>query len=416
MQGAVMKIIDGLKYWGQLLLLPIYWLSFLMPRDRRIWLFGSTFGRRFADNPKYFYLYLSQHRKELGVRPVWLSHSREIVESIRMADGGRGIYEAYYYHSLKGIWYALRGKLYLFDNYSKDINFWQSGGAVKVNLWHGVGNKRINYDNAFDSVRHPKNIWERFKYFPRRLSDEKPGHYVLATSPVMCRIFAGAFRVPEAHVIEAGYPRNDYILGGMIQNVYSGEEERVLAALLCWKEDGKRIVFYMPTFRDTEAKFAEIMDLRAFNGFLEESGLLFLVKLHPKSRLKSTFAQFKYSNILVLDAAADPYIFLKHTDVLVTDYSSVYSDFMLLDRPVVAFQYDYEDYCTKTRDGYFDFREYMPELHAENMEELMGGIRKALKEDTAKEQRAASREKMFSDRKADGCRKLYEKCLQLAGH
>ena len=55
------QIINGIKYWGQLLFLPIYWLSFLFPRDKRIWLFGSTFGRRFADNPRYLYLYVSQH-------------------------------------------------------------------------------------------------------------------------------------------------------------------------------------------------------------------------------------------------------------------------------------------------------------------------------------------------------------------
>ena len=55
------KIINGLKYWGQLLLLPVYWLSFLVPGNKNIWVFGSTFGRRFADNPRYFYLYVSQH-------------------------------------------------------------------------------------------------------------------------------------------------------------------------------------------------------------------------------------------------------------------------------------------------------------------------------------------------------------------
>ena len=86
------------------------------------------------------------------------------------------------YHSIKGIWFALRGKVYLFDNYSKDINFWQSGGAMKVNLWHGTGNKKANHDNKFDKFRHPKNLWERFMTFPRRLSDEKPHHYTLATS------------------------------------------------------------------------------------------------------------------------------------------------------------------------------------------------------------------------------------------
>ena len=121
----IIKITDRLHYWGQLLLLPVYWLSFLVPRDKKIWLFGSTFGRRFADNPRYLYLYVSQHRDELGIRPIWISHNEDVVKMLN-AEG----YEAYMYHSLKGIWFALRGKLYLYDNYSKDINFWQSGGAL----------------------------------------------------------------------------------------------------------------------------------------------------------------------------------------------------------------------------------------------------------------------------------------------
>ena len=161
------KFSEWLKYWGQLLLLPLYWLSFLAPRDRRIWLFGSTFGRRFADNPRYLYLYASQHRMELGIRPVWISRNKGIVDFLN--ENG---YEAYRYHSLAGIWYALRGKLYLFDNYSKDINFWQSGGAVKVNLWHGIPLKKIQADNIFDRYRHPQNLWDRWRNFPRNLSDE----------------------------------------------------------------------------------------------------------------------------------------------------------------------------------------------------------------------------------------------------
>lgn len=405
-----MKIINGLKYWGQLLLLPVYWLSFLMPRDKRLWLFGSTFGRRFADNPKYFYLYVSQHKKKLGVRPVWISHNRKIVRMLN----GKG-YEAYYYHSIKGIWFALRGKVYLFDNYVKDINFWQSGGALKVNLWHGVGNKKINYDNRFDAVRHPKNLWERFRYFPRRLSDEKPGHYILATSPMMCRIFARAFQVPESHVIEAGYPRNDYILGGNIKNIYSSEEKKVLSAISRWKGQDGIIDLYMPTFRDSETDFFEVMDLEVFNLFLKENHILFLTKLHPKSKLAEMFSEITYSNILNIAPESDPYVFLGQADILTTDYSSVYSDFMLLDRSVVAFWYDYGKYSEYTRDGYFDFQEYMPEIQAITMEELMDGTKKALMEDKAKRKRAVSRKKMFSDTNADGCEKIAGKLQEILG-
>ncbi len=60
------------------------------------------------------------------------------------------------YHSLKGIWFALRVKVYLFDNYSKDINFWQSVGVMKVNLWHGIPLKKIQHDNVL-IAGYPRN-------------------------------------------------------------------------------------------------------------------------------------------------------------------------------------------------------------------------------------------------------------------
>ncbi|MDD7402613.1 MAG: CDP-glycerol glycerophosphotransferase family protein [Butyribacter sp.] len=406
----ITKIINKWKYWSQLLLLPVYWLSFLFPRNKKIWLFGSTFGRRFADNPKYFYLYMSQHREKTGIRPVWISHNREIVTLL--CDNG---YEAYYYHSLKGIWFALRGKVYLFDNYSKDINFWQSGGAVKVNLWHGVGNKKINHDNLHDKVRHPENLWERFLTFPRRLSDEKPSHYILATSPMMCEIFARAFQVPQNHVIEAGYPRNDFILGASIQNLYREDEKKVLGQIVRWKETGGVVDLYMPTFRESETKFFDTMDLAVFNTFLQENQILFVMKLHPKSKLQQVFSDITYSNIINLQADMDPYAFLEKADILTTDYSSVYSDFMLLDRPVVAFWYDFAEYASNTREGYFSFTEYMPEVQAENMDELMMCTKKVLQEDSAATRRKESRKKMFSSKKPDGCETLFAKISEITG-
>lgn len=401
------KLIDGIKYWGQVLLLPIYWISFLTPRDKNIWLFGSTFGNRFADNPKYLYLYANQNQKN-EIRPIWITHNKDVVQFLNGKN-----YEVYYYRSLKGIYYCLRGKVYIFDNYSKDISFWLSGGATKVNLWHGVGNKKINYDNKFDKVRHPKNNWDKFKTFLRRMSDEKPNHYVLATSKRMAEIFAGAFRVDKNHVITAGYPRNDVLLGEKIKNIYSEIEENNLKRLIGLKEEGKIIDFYMPTFRDSETKFLEIMNLREFNDFLNKNDIFFITKLHPKSKLKQTFSEFNYSNIINLEAEVDPYIFLKYADILTTDYSSVYSDFMLLNRPVVALQYDYEIYSKNTREGYFEFDEYMPELRAKNMEELQRATLQVIKEDVCKNKREISRKILFSSNEANGCEILVEKIRQI---
>lgn len=370
----IKKITNGIKYWGQLLLLPVYWLSFLIPRDKNIWLFGSTFGRRFADNPRYFYLYMSQHKKEKGIRPIWISHNKEIIRFLN--ENG---YESYYYHSLKGIWYALRGKVYLFDNYSKDINFWQSGGAVKINMWHGIPLKKIQHDNIFDKFRHPENFFEKIKNYPRNISDEKPNHYVLTTSDYLIPIFSSAFVTDN--VLVSGYPRNDTLISEDIKNIYTDTEKKTLNHIkeLLKKNDRSKMILYMPTFRDSEIKFFETFDIKDFMRFLSENDMVFCIKLHPKSKLRNQFAKINGDNIVVIDADTDPYVFLNHADVLVTDYSSIYFDYILTGKPIIFFDYDLKEYLHDSREMYFDYNSVTPGDKAENYSELKLSLIKACK-------------------------------------
>lgn len=402
------KFLEQFVYWVQLVLLPIYWLSFLIPRNKNIWLFGSTFGKRFADNPRYFYLYLNQCKKA-KIRAIWISHDKKIIKFLNNND-----YEAYYYLSVKGIWYCLRGKVYIFDNYSKDINFWTSGGAMKVNLWHGVGNKKINFDNKHDIVRHPNTLWEKFILFPRRLSDEKPSHYILATSPLVAKIFAHAFQVQNNHVIIEGYPRNEVLYEDcMINPLYTSEEQELLVKINYWKQNKRKIIGYFPTFRESETELLNIMDFRYFHNFLEEQRMIFLIKLHPKSKLRTRLKHIPYSAIYLISPNIDTNSFLNKVDVLVTDYSSVYSDFMLLDRPTIAFQYDYERYTSQTRDSYFKFEQYMPEEKAKTMEELIKKLSIIKEKDTHMILRKKSKDKLFERQNVGACRELANKLYSL---
>lgn len=410
-----MKIINGCKYWGQLLLLPIYWLSFLMPRDKNIWLFGSTFGRRFADNPRYLYLYVSQHSdrssnkvhqqveawKKQGhqwnvdencknLRPIWMSHSRDIVSFLQEQG-----YEAYYYHSLKGIWYALRGGVYVYDNYSKDINFWQSGGAVKVNLWHGLPLKKIQHDNIHDRFRHPRNVWEKFKCFPRNLSDEKPSDYVLCPSERMRDIFASAFQTE--HVIVSGYPRWDGMLEKEICNLNTQVEKKALDKI---KEQlhqipDSKVIYYMPTFRDSETSIFNVMNFKTFQCFLEQNHYIFCVKLHPKSKLRERFQAIESGNIVSIDADTDPYVFITMSDVLVTDYSSVYFDYLYTGKPILFFDYDRQTYLSQSREMYFAYEEVTPGKKVEDQSGLEQALIRVFSgQDDDREERERFREKM----------------------
>lgn len=393
------KMIEGIKYWGQLLLLPIYWFSFLFPRNKSIWLFGSTFGRRFADNPRYFYLYISQ--MDSSIRPIWISHNKEIIELLN-ANG----YEAYYNHSLKGMWYCLRGKVYCFDNYSKDISFWLSGGALKFNMWHGIPLKKIQADNTFDKVRHPKNTWEKFKSFPRRLSDEKPSHYVLTTSEFMKLIFESAFQTKKVSTV--GYPRIDGFAFDEFQNIYTKAEQKALDKIQkCLEKNVEgKVIYYMPTFRDSEVAFFDVMDLQLFNTFLKENRYVFCTKLHPKSKLRAQFESIESDNIINIDADTDPYVFISISDVLVTDYSSIYFDYLFANKPIVFFDYDLEQYLRDSREMYFDYEEYTPGVKASTQEELQQALSDVLGEDEFAMQRKELQGRIYDETEQAICGNL----------
>ncbi len=395
------KILEGIKYWGQLLLLPIYWFSFLFPRNKNIWLFGSTFGRRFADNPRYFYLYVSQ--MDSSIRAIWISHNKEIVEFLNEKG-----YEAYYNHSLKGIWYCLRGKVYCFDNYSKDISFWLSGGALKFNMWHGIPLKKIQADNIFDKIRHPKNGWEKFKSFPRRLSDEKPSHYVLTTSEYMKPIFKSAFQTEKVTTI--GYPRVDGFAYNEIKCLCTETELSVLRRIekLLAADQSCKMIYYMPTFRDSETTFFDVMDLQVFNDFLRENHYVFCTKLHPKSKLRKQFQETESDYIVNIDADTDPYVFISVSDMLVTDYSSIYFDYLFANKPIVFFDYDLEQYLKDSREMYFDYEEYTPGVKARTQEEFQQALKDVLEEDSFVTQRKQLQEKIYEETERPICGKLID--------
>lgn len=396
------KLITQFKYWGQFLLLPIYWLSFITPRNKNIWLFGSTFGRRFADNPKYMYLYINQF-KAPGIRGIWISKNRESIRELNQKG-----YEAYYYKSFKGIYYCLHAKVYIFDNYSKDINFWLSGGAKKINLWHGTATKKINQDNKFDYNRHPRNWKEWLNSFFIRLSNEKPDHYVLATSRQMTGIMSSSFGVDTSHVLPVGHPRNDILFQTGLQDFYMPMEIKTRRYLEKCRKSGKKIIFYTPTFRDSEGIFLDIMNLEAFNEFLKNHNFMLFPKLHIKSKLQKEFKKRQYSHIKYIHADVDPATILEFADMLIVDYSSIYLDYMMLERPVIAFPFDYDIYVSQSRECYFDYDDYMPELKVHSMEELMQGIETVFEHDGNLPQRLARRSFHFDDIDGNSCERLYE--------
>lgn len=403
----IKKIVDKFA----ILFIPIYYLLYLIPRDKKIWLFGSNMGKSFGDNPKYFYLYVNEI-KDSSIRPIWISDIDDIVRTLR-TNG----YEAYSIYSLKGVFFALRSGVYIFDHHTKDISFWLSGGAKKINSFHGIPLKKIHGDNKFDEVRNPPNLYKKLRWTVRRIQNEQPTHYYLATSEYVRDIFKKAFRTSKDKGIVCGYPRNDVFFNKnyLINNKnLSIKNIELYNRLEREKQNGKKVIMYMPTFRHSEFKFFDIVNIEQLDNFLSNNNSILLIKAHPMSKLKSSFNHIEYKNILNIDSAEDPYLFLNLSDILITDYSSIYFDFLLTNRPIIFFSYDLKEYISESREIYYDYDSITPGPKAGNMDELVKALEYILSDnDEFEKKRKNILNMMFDYNDGNSSARLYDKILDI---
>jgi CDP-glycerol glycerophosphotransferase (TagB/SpsB family) len=335
-------------------------VSLVVPRSKRIWAFGSWYGGRFADNPKYFVLHCASRERE-SVHAVWLSMSSTVVRRIRALG-----FPAYHRLSPSGLWYALRAGVYIFDCRVMDVSSVASSGALKVNLWHGVPLKMIERDipqsnNALAQANHGSPLVRAANKVLRPQLSEKYD-YILGTSRATCERFARAFGVQTQQVINGGYPRTDVLLSRDDEARFRmPEEERVIAQCRAYAREGVRVMLYMPTFRDwrNDADRVIPIDWSALDEALQAHGGALFCKLHPndQARLPDLAGA---SRIHLIPSSVDPYPILKHTDALISDYSSIFFDYLLLDRPLVFYPYDLDDYRKYSRALYDDYDTVTP--------------------------------------------------------
>ncbi len=335
-----------------LLLHIIYFLAGFVPRNRKIWIFGSR-NETFFGNSKWLFLYLHNSNKT-NIRKIWISRTKRIVEILKTKG-----FEAYYLKSLKGIYYAVRGGIYFFNVHTNyDISYFLSNGAKKINLWHGVGGKKIGLDsdlasNYFHKLYHG-NIGQRIRNRFFHPWEYEKYDMMICISEMTKKCMISAFGKRAREVVITGYPCNDTLLKN-IENPFIDEDKKLIQG---FKAQKKIVILYMPTYRDTRTLKSESMnitiDWKRFNSFLEKNNSVFIMKLHPVKQ-----SDFKIpnscKNILAPNNLNDIYPAIKYVDILVTDYSTVCYNFLLCSKPIIFYWYDFNEYKTKNRSLYEDF-------------------------------------------------------------
>ncbi len=345
----------------------IYPFSFLVPRSKKQLVFGSYRGS-FCDNSKYLYLYALTQLKDKQIS--WLSVNRQTVKRLRSLG-----LPAYWVLSPIGAWKALRAKYWFVSAYTSDIMYCLSGHATVVNLWHGVGLKYCEFNITTGPLvdRYVKKTFKERFYHPE--SFRRPD-YLLSSTECQTRMMSTAFRVPVEYCMELGYPRNEILTQTqkeILDFVQRYEPDSTLQLITKIKEYNA-VYIYMPTWRDSQKDvFAQHMDLRELSEVLKKQNAILLLKPHPNTIVDNIY---QVDNIVLIERTVDIYGVLPFTDVLITDYSSILYDYILMpDKQVILYLYDYNEYV-KERDFYYPFDENVVGKKVDSLETLVEVINK----------------------------------------
>lgn len=243
-------------------------------------------------------------------------------------------------------------------------------GRPVIQLWHGIPLKKIGFPEIASAVNMNS---EKALYLQRQYAGYA---CVPSTSPWMTEeLFSRVFRAAEFPNL--GFARNDILLRPPTHHDMLGVDQELYLDLVRHRKGGGKVVVYMPTFRDTGGNFLEdgVLDPFALEAFCLRHKIIFLTKFHPNIDVP---AFRKLRAFMVCDSACDIYPLLPLADTLLTDYSSVYFDYMLLDRPLLFFDYDKDKYLTKDREMFFDYESMTPGLHCHTQEELLAALLRTL--------------------------------------
>ena len=288
-------------------------ISFLNGCCKDIWIFGSRGGRSFDENSKHLFKFISENHK--SIRPIWISSDNEIISFLK-----RNGYEAYDSLSINGLLYIFLAHVCFVSVSSSDITPFKFllNNKLNVQLWHGTPLRENNLSDLND------------KYDVVCVSSVD----FLTEQSLGCRV--------KFNFILTGYPRNDFIVKS-IGNRKVTKETTIL---------------YMPTHRQRLSKlgiaepvdfdlFDYGFDFQSFSEILMRYNVKFYLKLHPLQSLPSNLVlDLKKSNNIILlenDKFTDIYEMISQSDILVTDYSSVLFDYLLLDKPVFFTPFDLDE-------------------------------------------------------------------------
>ena len=242
---------------------------------------------------------------------------------------------------------------------------------VYVQCWHGTPLKKLRYDIEVNgaSINTVQEIRKRNDRDAVRFD------YFISPSKYCTEKFTSAFNLKklgkEKIIIEEGYPRNDFLFGKTKKDINKIKDKLGIPK-------NKKVIFYLPTFRDNQytAGVGYTYNLMLdFDRLKKEIGNEYVILFSPHYFVSNNINLDKYKGFIINVAHYDEIneLYLV-SDIIMTDYSSVFFDFANLKKPILFYMYDYDDYKNNLRDFYIPLKE-LPGPIAKNQKELENNIK-----------------------------------------
>lgn len=315
-----------------------------LPVRKNLVVFESFSGKQYSCNPRAIYEHMEQ--QNLGLYMVW-SVNKSYTAHFEEAN-------IPYIKRFSLRWFVLMARAqYWVTNSRMPLWLPKPKHNIYVQTWHGTPLKKLAMD--MKEVYMPGTTTEKYKKnFQREVQN---WDYLLSPNAYSTKIFQRAFQF-EKYVVEAGYPRNDFL--------YVNNNDKKIEELK--KKNSlpvdKKIILYAPTWRDDQfyTKGRYKLDLQLDLSLLQQNlGSDYIILLRMHYLVAEQFDLEEYTGFV--------YDFSHHvdinelyllTDILITDYSSVFFDYANLKRPVIFYTYDIDLYRDKIRGFYFDLEKEAP--------------------------------------------------------
>lgn len=294
--------------------------------------FSSFGGRKYDDSPRCIYEAMLNDSRFGNYEFVWALGNPDAFDIPGAKKVKCDTFE--YYRTLlsAAVWVTN-------STMERGLSF-KPSHIFNFNTWHGTAIKLMGCDISKENTSFGSK------------GKENHTDVMLAQGQYDVDIFSRVFGVPVENFRVIGLPRNDELVN------CNTEENRKRIRKQLGIQHGKKVILYAPTFREYDkdsslnCQLCVPIDLKKWNHKLADEYVL-LIRAHYEVVKMMKFEE----NDFVKNVSSYPNLneLMIVSDLLVSDYSSIFFDYSVQDKPMLCFAYDYEKYSS-LRGMYFDIR------------------------------------------------------------